>query len=73
MTDCTNVTRIQLETDLGRYNFWADHWEPEVCDDGRTLYLRGRGEGRSAQTQREQERAVATLSDATPANVEDAE
>ena len=64
MTDLDNVTRIQLQTDLGRYEFWADQWEHELKDDGMTLFLRGRGEGRYAKTQRD--KAAAELVDAHP-------
>lgn len=71
MTDFTNVTRIQLQTDLGRYEFWADTWEPEIKDDGQSLHLRGRGTGKYAKTQRDI--AAAEVADATPAGEEDAE
>ena len=73
MTELTKVTRIQLQTDLGRYEFWADRWEPTVQDDGRTLHLRGRGEGHHAKTQRDQEAARKQLGDAGTASVEEAE
>jgi hypothetical protein len=53
MTDLSAVTRIQIKTELGLYNFWADSWETEVKDDHRTLFLRGRGEGDHARTQRD--------------------
>lgn len=52
-TDAATFTRIHIRTDLGQYEFWADSWEPEVQDDDRTLYLRGRGSGTYAKTQRE--------------------
>lgn len=73
MTELTNVTRIQLQTDLGRYEFWADRWEPNVQDDGRTLHLRGRGEGHYAKTQRDQEAANKSPGDAHAASVEESE
>jgi hypothetical protein len=47
--DLSRVTRVQLQTELGRYEFWADSWRPELKDDGNTLYLRGRGEGTYAK------------------------
>lgn len=47
--DLVNVSRIQLQTELGRYEFWADRWEFVVQDDGHTLHLRGRGEGTYAK------------------------
>lgn len=72
MTELGKVTRIQLQTDLGRYEFWADHWNPEVQDDGMTLYLRGRGEGKYAKTQRDLALAK-DPGDANPANREDRE
>ena len=53
MTDISGITRIHIRTDLGQYEFWADSWEPEVQDDGCTLFLRGRGPGTYAKTQRE--------------------
>lgn len=72
MTDFAHVTRIRLQTDLGQYEFWADRWEPHVQDDGLTLFLRGRGEGKFAKTQRDL--ALANeVSDATPAVLEDPE
>lgn len=70
--DVGRVTRIQLHTDLGRYEFWADRWEAHVQDDDMTLYLRGRGEGRQARTQRDLALA-GDLADALPANREDDE
>lgn len=65
MTDFAAVTRIQIKTDLGLYNFWADSWESEVKDDQRTLHLRGRGPGEYAKTQRDQEAAGLTHTDDT--------
>jgi len=65
MTDLTAVTRIQIKTDLGLYNFWADEWDSEVKDDHRTLHLRGRGAGECAKTQRDQEAASLTNADDT--------
>lgn len=53
MTDLTKVTRIHLRTDLGQYEFWADNWEPEIQDDGLTLYFRGRGTGTHAKARRD--------------------
>jgi hypothetical protein len=72
MTEIANVTRIQLQTELGRYEFWADRWEPSVQDEGMTLYLRGRGEGKFAKTQRDLSLAR-DLSDPVPASREDDE
>jgi len=65
MTDFAAVTRIQIKTDLGLYNFWADSWESEVKDDHRTLHLRGRGPGEYAKTQRDHEAAHLTNADDT--------
>lgn len=70
--DLAEVTRICLQTDLGRYEFWADSWQPTVQDDGRTLHLRGRGEGTFAKTQRDLALA-ADLTDAPSASPEDQE
>lgn len=58
-TDAPAFTRIHIRTDLGQYEFWADSWEPEVQDDGRTLYVRGRGSGNYAKTQRDASMAAA--------------
>lgn len=52
-------TRIHIRTDLGQYEFWADSWEPEVQDDGLTLFVRGRGSGTYAKTQREAKKSAA--------------
>ena len=62
-----HVTRIQLQTDLGRYEFWADRWELEIADDGYALHLRGRGEGTYAKTRH------SDLTDANEATPEDPE
>lgn len=51
------VTRIQIHTELGRYEFWADHWNFKVQDDGMTLFLLGQGEGKYARKQRDIARA----------------
>jgi hypothetical protein len=55
MTDLAAVTRIQIKTELGLYNFWADSWESKVQDDQRTLHLRGLGPGEHAKRLRDQE------------------
>ena len=55
MDDLDSVTRITIQTDLGRYEFWSDSWRGEVTDDNRTLFLRGRGAGHYARTQRDME------------------
>lgn len=47
--DTTAVTRLFIQTDLGRYQFWADRWELEIQDDGQTLHLHGRGSGNYAK------------------------
>lgn len=62
MGELDAVTRIRVQTDLGRYEFWSDKWELEIQDDNRTLYLRGRGAGDHAKTRRDLEAAEATLS-----------
>lgn len=62
MGDLDAVTRIRIQTDLGRYEFWSDRWELEIQDDNRTLHLRGRGAGDHAKTQRDLEAAQAALS-----------
>jgi len=55
MENLDAVTRITIQTDLGRYEFWSDSWEGDVRDDDRTLRLRGRGAGHYARTQRDME------------------
>lgn len=72
LPDLSQATRVQLQTDLGRYEFWADRWEPEIQDDGRTLFLRGRGEGKQAKTQRDLALA-SEVADANPASREEDE
>lgn len=45
------VTRIDIVTELGRYTFWGDSWRYDEQDDGRTLKLFAKGEGKQAQAE----------------------
>ena len=56
--DLVDVTRISLRTELGRYEFVADAWEPVVEDGGRTLKFYGRGDGSAAKREWERARAM---------------
>lgn len=47
--DISSSTHVHIQTDLGQYQFWADRWEIEVQDDGRSVFLRGRGTGKYAK------------------------
>lgn len=73
MTDLDAVTRIRIKTELGAYEFWADHWETEIQDGQRTLHLRGSGPGNHARTQRDMEAQLPTLVDANFGIAEDDE
>lgn len=57
------ITRLSIRTQLGSYEYWADSWEFCLGDNDRTLRLFGRGEGRSARTQRDMELAAKTRED----------
>lgn len=46
------LTRVVVVTDDGVKEFWADEWSVHVQDDGRTLKLFPKGDGKSAQAQR---------------------
>jgi len=50
--DFADVTRLQIVTELGRYEHWADCWEFSLQDDGRTLKVWGRGEGDKPRAER---------------------
>lgn len=50
--DMSEVTRVHIITELGRYEYWGDSWELELQDDGRTLKMWARGDGEKAKAER---------------------
>jgi hypothetical protein len=56
VTDLSKVTRVHIVPDTGNpsVEFWADHWEPYLQDDGRTLKLFAHGDGAPHQQARDE-------------------